>query len=131
MAYRSSSDDDNVILGGGLLIIFIIWIIFLVGSHLIYGIGSFGPTKTITITINTKHIDTGKDSSHYMLTSTDGQSFEVDNGWFLGVWNSDELYGSLKENHTYNITTKGDRVVGWYFQDYPYVISVQEVKTEK
>jgi outer membrane phospholipase A len=74
-----------------------------------------------------KHVDIQKSSdsssSHYMVATNMG-IFEVDNGIMLDVWNSDEIYGALEVGKTYTITTKGERVVGMFFQSYPYVIKV-------
>ena len=61
------------------------------------------------------------------MVGTDQGVFEVDNGLWLGVWNSDELYSKLIQGHKYHITTKGNKWVNMFFQEYPYVVAVQEI----
>ena len=97
------------------------------------GYGSMGPTKTHDCVITRLYTDTsgsgGKHpttESHYMV-GTDKGVFEVDNGLFLGVWNADELYSKLIVGHRYNITTKGNKVVNMFLQEYPYIVAVQEI----
>jgi hypothetical protein len=92
----------------------------------IMGIGGFGPEKSIShATVISKHVDIQKSSdstsSHYMVATNMG-TFEVDNGFLLGIWNSDEIYGGLEIGKTYTFTTKGEKVVGMFFQYYPYII---------
>jgi hypothetical protein len=97
--------------------------------YIALGIGSFGPTRTVQTTVVSKHIDySGQDedrTSNYMVNTKDG-TFEVANGLFLGVWNSDEIYGNLVEGQVYTLTTKGNRVVGMFFQEYPYIVSYEK-----
>lgn len=104
-------------------IIFIIIIFPLL--NIIYGVGGFGPQRTVIATVNTKHVDSGE-NSHYMIT-TDAGVFEVDNGFMLGVWNSDEIYGSIQDRKKYKFTTKGNKVIGMFFQEYPYIIKCEEI----
>jgi hypothetical protein len=65
------------------------------------------------------------------MVATDQGVFEIDNGALLGVWNADEMYGRLKEGHTYRITTKGNKVVGYFSQEYPYIISLEDVTGQR
>jgi hypothetical protein len=116
---------------------FAIIIFLLIAGRCTYGIsagvGVFGPTKQLMVTVETKHVDVSGDSdyqrSHYMVT-TDAGVFEVDNGLLLGIWNADEMYGMLKEGRRYVITTEGNRVVNMFFQKYPYIIKVMEVQNQ-
>lgn len=109
-------------------VLFVIIIVIVNIIPILFGVNGWGPTNTLTITVSTKHIDTSEKHSHYMVTSTDGNTYEVNNG-FLLIWNADEIYGRLKENKTYTITTKGNKVVNWAMQEYPYIISAQEIET--
>lgn len=94
-----------------------------VGCSYRYGVDGFGPVVTQTATVERLYVDNGG-SSHYMV-GTDKGVFEVSNGWLLGLWNADELYAKLEAGETYTITTKGNKVVGWFFQQYPYIIEVK------
>ena len=104
-------------------------LLFLVGYPIAYvaqGCGSFGPAKTQDVTVQRLYVDSGSNESgsHYMV-GTDKGVFEVENGWLLGLWNADELYSKMKDGHRYRITTKGNKVVGFFFQEYPYVTAVE------
>lgn len=103
-------------------------------APMVLDIGGYGPTKTVTnATVVSKHVDISKgensSETHYMVTTSEG-TFEVDNGILLKVWNADEIYGKLKEGKTYNLTTKGEKHVNWFFQYYPYVTAATEVLTK-
>ena len=96
-------------------------------AYVVRGCGVFGPTVAREVTVQRLYVDGGKDSSHYMV-GTDQGVFEVDNGLLLWQWNSDELFARLKEGKRYKITTEGRQVVGFLFQEYPYVTAVEEMK---
>ena len=93
----------------------------------LFGAGSFGPTRLETIKVNRLYVDGGKESSHYMV-GTDKGVFEIDNGWFLGVANADELYSTLEVGKTYQVTTEGNKFVNWLYQEYPYITKVNTIE---
>lgn len=95
-------------------------------SQVSCGVGGFGPQGTTTAKVLSKHVDASKESSHYMVT-TDAGTFEVGNGVLLGVWNADEIYGSLAVGETYTFTTKGKKWVNMWMQEYPYVTDATKV----
>lgn len=111
------------------LILFLIFVLPLF-SYWSLGICPFGPDRTLNVRVLNKHVDIGSSAkestskSHYMVT-TDQGTFEVDNLFFLWVWNADELYGKLQEGRTYTITARGNKVVNMFFQEYPYIYSVK------
>lgn len=91
------------------------------------GAGGFGPTNKHVVTVTRLYVDhsgSGDSATSHYMVGTDKGVFEVDNGILLGIWNADELYASLRENHRYSVVTKGNRVVSWYAQEYPYIIQV-------
>jgi len=94
------------------------------------GIGSFGPTLIQDVVVQRTYVDfsgTGDDKESHYMVGTDKGVFEVANGLLLGLWNSDELYAQMQSGKRYRITTKGKRVVGMFFQEYPYVVAVQPI----
>lgn len=91
----------------------------------VLGVDGYGPINTYSVTVVSKHIDAQKDSSSYMVNTNIG-TFEVDNGMLLGVWNADEIYGSILVDHEYCFTAKGNRVTNFWMQQYPYVLKVQK-----
>lgn len=97
-----------------------------IGCSAAIGIDGFGPTRTFTTKIVSKHVYAHEHGTSYMVT-TDAGTFEVENGFLLGLWNADELYGGLGVSETYRITTKGNKFVGVFFQEYPYVIRAEKV----
>ncbi len=57
---------------------------------------------------------------------TDCGTFVVEDNFFLGKFNSADTYGSLKEDHTYDL-----EVIGWrngFFSWFPNILSAEEVK---
>jgi hypothetical protein len=91
-----------------------------------YGVNGFGPEEEQVITIERLYVD-GGESSHYMV-GTDKGVYEVSNLMFpVQIWNSDEIYSSLKVGEKYTIKTKGNKILNWYFQEYPYIIEVKEI----
>ncbi len=90
------------------------------------GVGGFGPIRSVDATVQSLYVDRGSSSSHYMV-GTDAGVFEVDNGILLGVWNSDEIYSKLVSGHRYRFTTEGNRSVGFWLQEYPYITKAEEI----
>lgn len=97
------------------------------------GSWSFGEDPhEIEAIVQNKHVDiSGGESSstHYMVT-TDKGTFEIDNGWIMGIWNADELYGQLEQGKAYKLTVRGDTTTAWWTQTYPYIIEVEPVIQE-
>ena len=90
-----------------------------------YGVNGFGPEKEQVITVERLYVDGGK-SSHYMV-GTDKGVYEVSNFMFpVQIYNSDEIYSNLQVGKRYAIKTKGNKILNWYFQEYPYIIEVKE-----
>lgn len=96
------------------------------GINYSLGTGGFGPENQVEVTVNRLFVDGGgKSSSHYMV-GTDKGVFEVQNFLLpVQVFNSDEIYSQLEVGKTYSVKTKGNKVVNWFFQEYPYIIEVK------
>jgi len=115
---------------GTILLVLLVICSIPIGCNAVHGAYGFGPVRTVTATVERTYEDSGKESSSYMVV-TDGGVFEVDNGWLLGLWNADELYGQIKPGRRYEFTTKGNRVLGFWFQSYPYITAAKEVAVEQ
>ena len=90
-----------------------------------FGVDGFGPVNEHTITVNRLYVDNSS-QSHYMV-GTDKGVFEVQNFLLpIQLFNSDELYSKLEVGKTYIVKTKGNRVVNWLMQQYPYIIEIRE-----
>lgn len=114
----------------GIIVLTFVLVIGSCSSHIILGVGAFGPKNTEIITITRCYVDisgSGKKSQSHYMVGTDKGTFEVNNGLMLGVWNADDIYSKLREGKRYEITTKGNRVVNIFMQEYPYIIGAKEL----
>lgn len=93
--------------------------------HYSLGVKGFGPIDIKEVTVQRLYVDGGK-SSHYMVGTNQGV-YEVDNIlWPVQVFNSDEMYSQLEVGKTYTIKVKGNKVINWFVQEYPYIIEIQK-----
>ncbi len=114
-----------------LILPLVLVVVFLLGIYGIkwgLGIGGFGPSQNLSITVTRLYVDYSgsKDSSssHYMV-GTDQGVFEISNFLIpVQIFNADELYSQLGTGKTYQVTVKGNKVVNWIFQQYPYIIEI-------
>lgn len=121
---RGSSDVGFGFIMLGLALLFIL-VIAVVLSYPLMGGGSFGPTRTLEVTVTNLYVNHFSDESNYMV-GTDKGTMEIDNGILLHMWNADQLYGSLKVGARYKIITKGNTIQNFFLQEYPYIVSVKE-----
>jgi hypothetical protein len=97
----------------------------MVSLNYTYGVNGFGPEKECKVTIQRLYVDGGR-SSHYMV-GTDQGVFEVQNRLIpFQMFNSDEVYSQLEVGKTYTLKVKGNKVLNWWFQEYPYILEVEE-----
>lgn len=116
-----------------LVTLMVITIIVLAAGHFflpaIMGTFPFGPVQTKEVTVNRLYVDYsgGKDSqrSHYMV-GTDVGVYEVNNSWWLGIWNADELYSKLQQGKRYRISSKGNQVLNMFVQKYPGITKIED-----
>jgi hypothetical protein len=97
-----------------------------------YGIGIFDPLSTSTVTekvIEKGWIATGRGNSIDLIYTLDQQIFEVNDNFFNGATNAQNIYNEIQVEHTYNMT-----VIGWdipIFQGlgrgYRNIIHIEEV----
>lgn len=91
------------------------------------GVYPFGPEKNIReATVERLYVDRSSESSHYMI-GTDKGVFECDNSVILQIFNADEIYSSLQEGQTYNLTVKGNKFVNFFAQNYPHITKVEKI----
>lgn len=112
-----------------LVVLFVVGIpLTCVGCSSALGVNGFGPVRSVTATVVSKHVDVGKETGSSYMVTTDRGTYEVQNGVILGMWNADTTYGRLQIGKTYNLTVKGNEVVTFYMQQYPYVLKAEEAK---
>jgi hypothetical protein len=103
----------------------VILVSLLTWFHYSLGVKGFGPESIQQVTIQRLYVDGGS-SSHYMV-GTDQGVLEVDNIlWPVQVFNCDELYSKLEVGKTYTVKVKGNKVINWFVQEYPYIIEIQK-----
>ena len=88
------------------------------------GVNGFGPEYVNNVTINRLYVDGGK-ASHYMV-GTDKGVYEIRNHLIpIQLFNCDELYSKLEVGKTYLVKIKGNKVINWFMQQYPYIIEIR------
>jgi hypothetical protein len=94
-----------------------------IGLNYTFGVQGFGPEKEMVIQVQRLYVDSGS-SSHYMV-GTDQGVLEVQNRLIpFQMFNSDEVYSQLEVGKTYQVTVKGNKVLNWWYQEYPYIIKI-------
>lgn len=104
-----------------MIIIFFIGILFVL-IPMIYCLMYTLTTGSEIITIKEKWVEYHGDDAKYLVSSTDGQVFEITDAFirWRWRWNSSELYDLLDENQTCQIKTQG-----WefsLFSDYKFIL---------
>lgn len=84
---------------------YLILLLIIVFLHYFYTISTL---RTINITIKSKYVLYDK-FSKLMVSSTNGEVFEVSNNIWLWQWRSVELWDKLKEGSTYTFKIYGYR----------------------
>ena len=105
-----------------------------VGSILAYpvlGIFPFGPKSSVEATVQRLYVDFSGDKenrdSHYMV-GTDKGVFQVNNSIINGIYNCDEIYSGIKVDQKYIFNIRGNKVTNIFFQEYPYILSVNAIE---
>jgi hypothetical protein len=112
-----------------------IYIVFFVIFFIVafaYSFGIFDPLLTSHVTekvIEKERISGFKGSSVNVIFTLDQQIFEVNDNFFIGATDAQNIYNEIQAEHTYNMT-----VIGWDIPilhvaggGYPNVIQIQEV----
>jgi len=90
-------------------------------AHVTHHSGMHPQKHEDTITVKRTWIDNSGKESHYMLQTTDGQTFEADNSWVMGQFSIDKQWGNVETNGTYHI-----KYIGWdahnIAMDYYYIV---------
>lgn len=126
----SKSGDSEGCLTVIVVLLFVIIAIAAAAIKPLAGAPPYGPYRTFDATVNRLYVDHKGEGSHYMV-GTDKGVFEVQHSWWAGVNNADEIYSRFREGKRFQITTKGNKFVGWYFQEYPYVTDASEIQPSK
>lgn len=94
----------------------------------VYRLTAGRQTVTCTVTDKDHTIASDKSGSHpvYRVYTTDCDVLNVEDNFFLGVFNSASIYGRIQPGHTYKFDTVGWRVP--ILSQFPDIASAVEVK---
>lgn len=91
-----------------------------------YSVFYYSSVEEITITVTDKEriIETdGDQTTSKYLVFCNGETFENQDEFFMGKWNSSDIQGKLKNDTTYTV-----KVIGWrlpFFSMYRNIISIK------
>lgn len=103
------------------------FVVFMFFSSLIFQTYPFGPESQEIVKVERMYVDVSGERSNYMV-ATDKGIFEMDNSVWLQIFNIDELYGRLEAGKTYEVTVKGRKLLNFFFQRYPHITTMKEIK---
>ncbi len=103
----------------------ILFTIIIIGV-IVYSVAYYSSVEEVTITVTDKEriieTDGDKTTSKYLVFS-DAETFENQDEFFMGKWNSSDVQGQLKNDSTYTA-----KVIGWrlpLFSMYRNIISIK------
>jgi hypothetical protein len=118
---------ENIVLGGSIALIGIVAVMMIAMICLSIA-SSFHSVPNQTFTITGKENVRSGDGSKY-LVYTDKTTYEVEDSWIWGRWNSSDVYGRLVIGKSYSATLQGYRIP--FFSMYPNIIEPVEIKKEE
>lgn len=107
--------QEGLLIGIGVFIL-ILLVLGFIGYGLMYAL----TTGSETITIKEKWVKYDGDDAKYLVSSNNGQVFQIADTFIKWRWNSSDLYASLDENQTCQIKTQGWRFP--FFSDYKNIL---------
>ena len=79
---------------------------------------------TVAITVAEKSRGSEGSGSDYLVWSTDGECFEVDDAFWYGHFRASDVYGQIEEGETYTVFVIGKRRP--FLSDYRRIIRIEE-----
>ena len=107
--------QEGFLIGAGVFIV-ILLVLGFIGYSLMYAL----TTGSETITIKEKWVKYHGDDAKYLISSTNGQVFQITDTIIKWRWNSSDLYASLDDGQTCQIKTQGWRFP--IFSDYKNIL---------
>ena len=101
---------------------FILMLLILIPIHLFM---EYGNKQTTTCTVKEKWIKRYDDSDVY-LVKCGNEVYAITDLFFIGKFNSSDLYSKLQINHKYKITTTSYRIP--FLSSYKNINKLKEVK---
>lgn len=97
--------------------------ILLVIGLIAYTLGYAFTTGSETITIKEKWVKYHHDDAKYLVSSTNGQVFQITDTLIKWRWDSSDLYAYLESGQTCKIKTQGWRFP--FFSDYKNILEAE------
>lgn len=122
----SSSYSSHIIMNkkGFLFILpLVVIVLVLVSAVFIYGITYALTEGQETITIKDKWVKYDGDDAKYLISSEDGQVFQITDSLFKWRWDSSNLYAEINEGESCQIETQGWRF--GFMSDYKNIITAR------
>ena len=96
---------------------------FLINANVVNDYANCTVTRTEVSVIS----NDGDVSSQKRVYTENCGVFTADDNLAHGVWNSADIYGSIKEGETYNFTASGIRFSSPFFSFFPNIITATQV----
>jgi len=103
-----------------LTILIVLFFVVIIGGGFIYSVVYAFTINYETIIIEDKWTKYKGQDAKYLVSSTDGQVFEITDSWTQWRFDSSNTYAKLKQNQTCSIKTQGFRF--GFFSDYKNII---------
>jgi len=108
-------------------LIIVMFIVIVVICSLVFLADSYYETRETTLTVDNIYIDTSGDESFYMLSTTDGRVFEVDNCWVKGQNAIDTEWAYIEINETYTVQYVAWNIHNPLFDEYNTIYNFVEI----
>jgi hypothetical protein len=100
-----------------LVILFVVVAVF----GLVYSVGYAFSGGSTHIVVKEKWVKYHDSDAKYLVSSVDGEVYEITDSWVRMRWDSSDLYAYLQSNMSCNIVYQGWRAP--FFSDYKNIIS--------
>ena len=110
-------------------IFILIMMIGTIGTIIYVTIEKYSSKQEKEIVVKDKYIKNGNgknSSSKYLVVDTENNTYEITDLFFLGKWNSTDLFNQLEVNHKYKIKTTGNRI--HFFSMYPNINEIEIIE---
>lgn len=105
----------------GLLLIIVIAVLLMA-----YPVSYAFTSGSETITVKEKWVKYQGETAKYLVSSYDGQVFEITDSWIRWRFDSSNLYADIEEEHCYDISYQGWRFA--MFSDYKNILEIESVE---
>lgn len=105
--------------------IILIWFAIITTMIIVF-ISGYMFQKTEEITVKDKYVKFKSNDSKYLIVDTDNEAYEITDQFWIGKFNSTDIYNQLEIGKKYKIKIRGVR--NHLFSKYKNIEKVEEVK---